>query len=108
MFRTAYSDGELFVYLAGELDHHSARETLEQTSQALYGYLPRHCVLDLTGLHFMDSSGIALILNVLKQTRQMDVELHLVHAGGQPGRVLEASGVGRLLSVKKTESEGKK
>ncbi len=108
MVRTAYSDGELRIFLSGELDHHSVRETLAQTRQAMFGYLPRRCVLDLTGLAFMDSSGIALILNMHKQIRQMDGEFALIHSDGQPGRVLAASGIDRLVSVCKSESEGKK
>lgn len=108
MFRSVYSDGELNVYLSGEMDHHSARDMLDQLRQALYSYLPRRCVIDLSDLSFMDSSGIAVILNTLKQIREMDGELRVIHAGGQPGRVLEASGVGRLVSVNESESEGKK
>ena len=108
MVRTEYSDGELSVYLSGELDHHTAREILDHTSQALYSYMPRRCVFDLKELSFMDSSGIAVILNSLKQIRQMDGKLRLIHAGGQPGRVLDASGVARLIPMSKSESEGKK
>ena len=105
MLRTNYEDGVLRIFLSGELDHHTARETLRQTSQTLFRFLPRLCVLDITGVRFMDSSGIAVILNTVKQVRQMDGQFSLLHGGGQPLRVLEASGIGKIISMSDSESE---
>ena len=105
MLRTSYEDGILRIFLSGELDHHTARETLRQTSQSLFRYLPRLCVLDISAVRFMDSSGIAVILNTVKQIRQMDGQFSLLHREGQPLRVLEASGIGKMISISASESE---
>ena len=51
---TEYLDGRLTVYLAGELDHHGARETVESISEAIDAKLPRDLTLDMSHLGFME------------------------------------------------------
>ena len=63
---TSYSSGRLVLHLSGELDHHGARGAMDRIEGYLEKYMPRDAVLDLAGLTFMDSSGIALIM----KTRQ--------------------------------------
>ena len=58
----SYKEGVLTAKLFGEIDHHSAkemRESIDDTAQKLKPYCLR---LDFTGVPFMDSSGIGLIL----------------------------------------------
>ncbi len=106
--QTKYADGMLLVYLSGELDHHTAKTILTEIENALNRYLPRQCVLDLTGLRFMDSSGIAVILRLQRQMKQMEGEMWIIHPGSQPGRVLDASGIDGIVQVKTLESEKSK
>ena len=58
---SSYQEGRLTLYLKGELDHHEAAAVLGKISRTMDDYLPRDCVVDMEGLTFMDSSGIALI-----------------------------------------------
>ena len=56
-----HDDGRcLTLRLLGELDHAAAQEVMPGIEDAVEEYLPRRCVLDLSGLSFMDSSGIAV------------------------------------------------
>ena len=55
-------NGKLRISVSGEVDHHRARDTMEQIEEAVERTLPRECILDLRDVTFMDSSGIALIL----------------------------------------------
>ena len=64
---TAFAAGRLTIYLAGELDHHEARGAIRSIDELLDEYLPRDCVLDMSGLSFMDSSGIALIIRMSRR-----------------------------------------
>ena len=58
----SYKGGRLTLNFTGELDHHAARDAMKRLSQKLDAYPPRSCVLDLKGLEFMDSSGVALFV----------------------------------------------
>ena len=52
----------LCAELSGELDHHRARAVMEELDRQIDLALPRELVLDLAGLTFTDSSGIAVLL----------------------------------------------
>ena len=95
-----YDDGRcLTLRLLGELDHAAAQEVMPGIEDAVEEYLPRRCVLDLSGLSFMDSSGIAVILRIGKQLANMGGRAWVENPTGQPLRVLEASGVDRIVKV---------
>ena len=68
---TAFSAGRLTVYLTGELDHHAARCAIHTIDELLDEYLPRDCALDMSGLSFMDSSGIAVIIRVSRRMKNL-------------------------------------
>lgn len=67
---TLYADGCLTILLKGELDHCAAQDAMQSIEELVEEYLPRRCVLDLSGLTFMDSSGIAVILKADRLLRQ--------------------------------------
>lgn len=94
-----YEDGTLTVYLYGELDHHTARSTMKAITDLMDADLPRWVVLDFGGLSFMDSSGIALILKVKRLAEQRRGAVRIEHPNRQVLRVLEASGIGRLVPI---------
>ena len=96
-----HDDGRcLTLRLIGELDHAAAQEVMPGIEDAVEEYLPRRCVLDLSGLSFMDSSGIALILRAQQRMRLLDGSLLVCHVPEQAKRVLDAAGIGRLVTIR--------
>ena len=61
--------------------------------------MPRDCVLDMTHVKFMDSSGIAVILRVHKRMRELGGRLWVENVPSQPMRVMDAAGIDRLISI---------
>ena len=96
---SAYAGGRLTVYLGGELDHHEARYAMESIDDLIEEYLPRDCVLDLSGLNFMDSSGIALIVRTNERMRTLRGRIWVENPGKQVLRVIDAAGIDRLVPV---------
>lgn len=96
---TAFSAGRLTIYLTGELDHHEARCTIRAIDELLDEYLPRDCVLDLSGLNFMDSSGIAVIIRISRRMKTLGGRVWIENPAKQPQRVIDASGIDRLVPV---------
>ena len=94
-----YRDGRLTLYLKGELDHHEAAAVLRQISRTMDDYLPQDCVVDMGQLAFMDSSGIALILKICRLMEQTGGRAWVVNAKDQPLKVLDASGIDRMIKV---------
>ena len=94
-----YADGCLTIFLLGELDHHEVKDSMNLISSLIDHYLPRVCVLDLKGLNFMDSSGIALILRLRRRMNGELCTFRVENAGGQPLRVIDASAIERLVQI---------
>lgn len=94
-----YGAGRLTIHLAGELDHHGAREGMAAIERLLDEYMPRDAVLDLSALTFMDSSGIALILKTERRMRSSGGRACIANPSSQPRRVLDASGIERMIPV---------
>ena len=96
---SAYREGRLTIYLHGELDHHEVRQSMAAIERLLDEYLPRDCILDLTHLKFMDSSGIALILKLHRRAQETGGRAWVENAAAQPLRVIDASGIERLVNI---------
>lgn len=97
--KTAYSGGRLSIYLCGELDHHEARKLMRGIDELLDEFLPRDCILDLSELSFMDSSGIAVIIKISRRMKTMGGRMWIENPAKQPQRVIDASGIDRLVPV---------
>ena len=89
----------LIISLSGELDHHAARTAMEAIERWIDQNLPGKTVLDLAGLSFMDSSGIAVVLQTAKECRNLGCALSVCGVGRQAMRVLSAAGVPKLVPV---------
>ena len=93
-------DRNLLLELSGEIDHHSARNAMREMELAVDAALPKKLVLDMTGVTFMDSSGIALILRAQQRMKLLDGSLLVCGVPQQARRVLDAAGIGRLVTIR--------
>lgn len=94
------ADRNLLLELSGEIDHHSARNAIRELELAVDTALPKKLVLDMTGVTFMDSSGIALILRAQQRMQLLDGSLLVCNVPQQAKRVLDAAGIGRLVTIR--------
>ena len=97
-FRLEVSEGARSARIAlyGEFDIASA----DDAGRALQELLSRGLdavVVDLSGLDFMDSTGVQFLVDGRDTALKRGVELSLVHAGGPVQRVLTVSGVTALF-----------
>ena len=102
---TSFKDGQLKIYLSGELDHHAAKVAMETISKAIDLNLPRDCVLDLQDLSFMDSSGIAVVLGAYKRMDEISGRACVENVKKQPMKVLQASGIYRMVEISEADKE---
>lgn len=64
---------------------------LEEHNHLLY--------LDLRRVCFIDSTGLGMLLGILKEARRRDGGVHLVNAGREVRRVLQVTGLGPLFGL---------
>lgn len=89
----------LYAAIDGEVDHHRARELLVELDRQLDLQLPRSVTLDLGGVSFMDSSGIAILLRARQRVSALGGALRVVHVPEQAAKVLRAAGVDKLMDL---------
>ena len=98
--RARDANRELLLEFSGDIDHHGARNAMKEVEMAIDAALPRLLILDFSGVTFMDSSGIALILRSQQRMQLLEGSVVLRNIPAQARRVLDAAGIGRLVSIK--------
>ena len=97
-------DGRLTVALTGELDHHRAKDYIQCIDGKIEAYNPCICILDFQDVTFMDSSGIAVVINALRCMARIEGKLLLKGINRQPMKVFRASGIDKLVEIKEAVS----
>ena len=87
----------LVARVEGELDHHRAKEVMEELDRCIDAAMPRELTLDLSGLTFTDSSGIAVLLRTHRRMGQVQGSMRVVNTPPQADKVFQAAGLGRLI-----------
>ena len=87
----------LMAQVAGELDPHGARSVMEELDRRIDQARPRELTLDLSGLTFTDSSGIAVLLRTYRRMAQSQGSMRVVNTPAQAGKVFKAAGLERII-----------
>ena len=82
----------IIVQLAGELDLESAPE-LDRQLRELEEAKPARLLIDLSGLEFMDSTGLAVMVRAARSARDNGHRLSLRPGPTQVQRLFELTGV---------------
>ena len=95
--------------ISGEIDHHTARELRETIDRGAERCAPGTLVLDLSGVTFMDSSGIGLIMGRCRLMNELGGSLRIVGASGAISRMIKLAGLSRLgIECNQPPREGRK
>ena len=103
-FTSFLENNRLTVALTGEIDHHYAKSYIQAIAAKIDSYTPDICVLDFSEVSFVDSSGIAVVINALRGMTQIEGHLILSGINQQPMRVFRASGIDKLVEIKEAVS----
>ena len=103
-FTSFLENGKLTIALSGEIDHHCAKDYIMSIAAKIEAYTPDICILDFQEVTFVDSSGIAVVINALRNMSQIEGKLILDGICEQPMRVFRASGIDKLVEIKEAIS----
>ncbi len=87
---------ELVARLSGEIDHHTAAPLREEIDAAVERQNPKRLCMDFSGVSFMDSSGVGLIMGRYRQMRIIGGELQVCGAGERVRQMMRMAGLDRL------------
>jgi len=101
----AVEDGILILRVDGELDLETAPALKKAVERGLLGAQVHNLVLNLSGVSFIDSSGIGVLLGRYKELSQVGGQVVLASLEPQVETVLELSGLGRVIPFAESEEE---
>ena len=97
MLRIETSQELMMVFLIGEIDHHCAGELREEIDRVAERVRPKTMILDLSDVGFMDSSGIAVVVQSARQMRALGGDMAVSGVSKQAMRVFSAAGIPKLV-----------
>ncbi|MBE6577942.1 MAG: STAS domain-containing protein [Ruminococcaceae bacterium] len=102
-------EGDILVAaLSGELDHHGAVAVRTLIDKQISDTSPRKTVLDLSGLDFMDSSGLGLIMGRYALMSKMGGEFCVRNPNERVVKIFKLAGLERMVKVEQDGKESKK
>lgn len=97
MLRSMRDGDRLLVGLDGELDHYCAQSVRRELDGMLRDPTVRQLILDFSGLTFMDSSGIGVILGRYRVLRERGGSVAVIHMNDHVSRIFHMSGMDRVI-----------
>lgn len=85
------------VEVRGDLDTATAGHLCAQLQDVVVRQGNRVVVVDLTDMTFIDARGVSVLAKAYQQARARGGELHIQHPSPMTARVLQITGLGRLL-----------
>lgn len=98
------SEDTLTALVFGEIDHHGAREIRESIDREAEKLRPSTLTLDLSGVNFMDSSGLGLILGRYNHTKKLGIGFSVIDPSPSAERILSAAGAERIITIQRNET----
>ncbi|HZD69574.1 MAG TPA: STAS domain-containing protein [Actinomycetes bacterium] len=96
--RVKHRDEHALVHVSGEVDLATCPQ-LRDVLAELIGQGEHHLIVDLEHVTFLDSSGIGVLASALRRIREHGGSLCLTAPKPQVRRVLELTGITKLLPI---------
>ena len=100
------SGRSLTVFLEGDIDHHSARRIRNRIDTKVFIQRPDELILDLSGVCFMDSSGLGLILGRYAKAVELGITFKVANPNRDVRRILDLADTERLIEIENTYPSG--
>ena len=97
MFSYELKRGTLTVSLSGELDQRMAARVREEIDALIDDARVRRLVFDVSGLEFMDSSGIGLIIGRYKRLSRRGGSVAVADPDARIDKLFQMSGVYQVV-----------
>ncbi len=88
---------QILAVLTGELDHHSATKTRQALDEIISAVKAPQLTLDMSGVTFMDSSGLGVVLGRYRAVTERGGRLYIGGASRTAEKILRMAGVYSLV-----------
>lgn len=95
-------DNVTVIKISGRIDTHSVHRLRQQLTLAAHGS-DKNIIIDMAGVDFIDSSGLATIVQAMKQCRAGNGDLRLCKPPQSVRMVLELTRLDKALDIFPTQ-----
>jgi stage II sporulation protein AA (anti-sigma F factor antagonist) len=88
----------LIVKIVGDIDQHNAEEIRAKVDRAYERSHCRHMIFDFSGVTFMDSSGIGLLIGRYKNVHSRGGTVAIANMNRDLGRIYNISGLKKIIA----------
>ncbi|MDR1066298.1 MAG: anti-sigma factor antagonist [Clostridiales bacterium] len=93
----------LIARIEGEIDHHTADE-FKTSIEKEYGRInAKNIIFDFTGVTFMDSSGIGMLIGRYKKAVEYGGSVYAFGVSKEVFRIFEMSGLHKIIKISDEE-----
>ncbi len=89
----------LKIEITEEIDHHYADKLRRKIDNEITRYMPRKTIFDFARVSFMDSAGIGMIIGRYKMMKLIGGELEIKNANESVDKILEMSGIKKIVKL---------
>jgi len=89
--------GTMVIHLVEDLDHHNAVYIREMADGYVEKYPIDRIIFDFSGVEFMDSSGIGVVMGRYKQMSYVGGTVYVYGIGKNVDRIFQMSGLYKLV-----------
>lgn len=98
----------LIMSICGEIDHRYSIRIRNEADKKIVTYPNKDFIIDLSDVTFMDSSGIGVIIGRYKLVTSFGSKVKIVSSNETLGKILEMSGIEKIIPVYKSLEEAVK
>lgn len=95
----------LIMAISGEIDHRYATQIRNEADRKIVTYPDKRLIIDLSQVTFMDSSAIGVIIGRYKLVMSLGGSIAIVSSNDTLGRILEMSGIRKIIPIYATLAE---
>lgn len=93
------TESGLCAEISGEIDHHSASGIRREIDNMIWNRCPNHLIIDMSGVEFMDSSGLGLIMGRFSLMSELGGSLSILNPSRQAMKMLTLTGFDKKLKI---------
>ena len=99
MVKFTLRSATLIASVKGDIDQHTAPGIREQIDLRISHENVRKLIFDFSGLDFMDSSGIGLIIGRYKLMTSLNGKVSIIASKPTIRKLLELSGIKKIINI---------
>lgn len=95
----------LILKVTEEIDQHTADKIRRKLDNEIEIYSPKNVIFDFSGILFMDSSGIGMVLGRYKLVKMLGGNFEIINVNKRMKKIFDMSGVSRIITIREEEDE---